>query len=110
MIKKITIATTASVNDDALVGNAIARKPYGRRLRSIGLGGSAVVGDYGVRITVEGVDMGDYYNLAAGANTMADRETTYGVNVPIPANYLMELLVLAAPTTNDGTINVETTP
>ena len=109
-IKTITIATTASVNDDALSGDSLARKPFGRRISSLGLAGSAQPGDYGVKITVEGVEAGEYYNLAAGANTMPDRETTYGVNIPVPANFLVEALVLAAPTTNAGKMILETKP
>jgi hypothetical protein len=110
MIKRFTVATTASVNDDAISGSSYSRKPYPRRITALGLGGSAAEGDWGVQIRVEGVDMGDYYNLVAGANAYPNKDEVYSLNIPVPANYLVELLVLTAPTTNEGVGIIEFTP
>jgi len=101
MLERFTISTSASVNDD-VAASPWNRRPYPRRLTALGLAGSAQPQDYGVEIRVEGVRMGTVYNAKGGANTSPDRDTTYGLNIPIPANYLLELLVIAAPTTNDG--------
>lgn len=109
-VEHFTIATTVSVNDDTISGKRFSRRPYSRRLLSIGLAGSANPGDFGIKATVEGVPMGDFYNLKAGANTMPDRDTAYRTGIPIPANYLLELLALVAPTTNAGTVVLETIP
>lgn len=100
-IQRITVATSVAVNDDA-AASKWSRKPYPRRLRSIGLAGSTNPNDWGIQVRVEGAEFGDFYNLKAGANTMPDRDTTYGVNIPIPANFLIELIVLDAPGTNSG--------
>jgi hypothetical protein len=101
-VERFTIATTDAVNSDVISGTSYSRKPYPRRVTGLGLAGSTAPQDYGVELRVEGVDMGTYYNIVGGASTSPNRDSTYALNVPIPANYLLEIILLAAPATNAG--------
>ena len=107
--RNCTIATTAAVNDDVAEAKW-SRKPYGRRITTIGIGGSAQPGDCQVHLEIEGVDMGEFKNMKGGANTYPDAETSQRTNIPVPPNYLVEILIDIVPTTNDGLLMIEFVP
>ena len=103
------VATGDAVNSDALADNPEDnRKPWARRIVSAAFVGSAVIGDAEVHLYIEGTKVGEFLNSKVAQAPNRDDFTPQ--SVPVPAGALIRLLVIVAPTTNDGQMHLITAP
>lgn len=97
MLVFATHATGGGVNHDLIEGYTWKRVNYPRLLTGIGHCGSTAAFDCSVNIFVNGVKMAESPNLAAGGPT---KDHIIPVNIPVPSNALLEVLVVTDSTTN----------
>jgi len=102
--ESFSVATSVAINADAIAGSRYSRKPFSRRLVGVGMAGSTAPGDWQLRVEVEGGEMSNFKNSRGGANTFPNNDDMQACNIPIPANFLLEMRVIIATTTNPGQV------
>jgi hypothetical protein len=90
-------AATAVVDYDLLSNSPYKQSGRPRRIRSVGLAGSAAAGDTLVSILVGNNEVGRLYNKATGFPT---RDHLFPVGAPVPPNQEVTVRVVDAPATN----------
>jgi len=107
MLQNVTHATGGGVNHDWLEDETWKRENMPRVVTGIGFCGSTAAFDAEFELRVNGIKMGRFRNLAAGAPT---KDHILKTAIPVPANALIEMLVLIDTTTNAANIVVEFVP
>jgi len=90
-------AATAVVGFNLLSNSPHRQSSRARRLRSIGLAGSAAAGDTEVSVLVNATEVARKFNTATGFPT---RDHLSSVMRQIPANAEVAVIVIDAPATN----------
>lgn len=108
MLWPIVHATGGGVNHDLFEDeNEFKTKNFPRVITGVGLCGSTAAFDCCAELLVGGVKMGKFRNLAAGAPT---KDHVLRTAIPVPANSLIQMLVVTDSTTNAFNFIIETVP
>lgn len=101
-------AATAALDYDIFQGNEpLRRRNFPRVLTSIAVAGSTAAGDTAFELKVNGNKMGTFTNRATGWPTNDHKER---VNIPVPANALIEAEITDAALANPINVEVEAIP
>ncbi len=90
-------AATAILGYDLLTGVVGKRESSPRRLIGVGICGSTAAGDAAVDVNVNSIPVATMYNLATGWRT---KDRISPVNISVPGDSELALLVVDAPATN----------
>ena len=97
-------AATAVLGYDLMANSSFRSSTLPRRIRAIGLAGSAAAGDTRVSVRAGQMEIADIYNSATGFPT---RDHLKRVDVVVPANTELHAVVTDAPATNPINLMVE---
>lgn len=110
-ISKQVAVATAVVGYDLLKDEPENRSNMARTIQIVGLVGSAAVGDTEVELVVGNVKQGKYTNTTAGVSatnpgSVSMDKDAKKVDVYVPANAQVQMIVTDAPATNDVRVEV----
>jgi len=94
-----TAAATAVVGFDLFAGEVWARSPVDRVLNTVGIAGSAVIGDTEVELSIDEVRVGNFLNTALLV-PQSDRDMADLGGLGIPAGAQLRCIVRDAPATS----------
>lgn len=101
-----TDATSATVGVDLFANQVFARAPQNRAITSVGVAGSAAIGDAEIDLLVDEIRIGNYFNTRTGVAMPNFDDIKQLENLSVPGGAQLRAVVRDAATTNPLNISI----